>query len=843
MKRLLFSALFVAWAGPCPAPPIPVCPDCVSDTFDNGPLSATGEPLASGEYVTSGDFNGDGRLDVLLLDKATGLWRRGSEDALGPGFTFDQARPSGLEHVTGLAAGYFRQEGITAVAACSASTNRLHFILNGAASLNADAQPHEVTLPAAGPSALAAVDVPTVGTTTLPELTVATEAGVGTNLQRHVLGMTQTGGEFLNSSTPVNQRVLRLAPILIGDGTHVLGALLVDGTMSHRFELWQPAAGNFNTASAVLNPLVGARFISGFFDGDHADVLFYTEGSSTVRASRISLNTSNQPVPSPLQSHLLARTLRALYPLKRGAATEALALYTDGTAAVLDYAQGSGFSTVSSIDLANVPMPITGALPLPTGDFLMLTGDPADPSAGTTHAHRFNYDAATGGSRLVWTGALPAARLSSAAGNVLVFTADPLSDPNARLVRVAHVRDWTRNLSWPDQPGLKDLSLHAESYLNRNAGLGNPQPTTLPWFVGNGQFALGNQTTEAISMFTFDATLGERLDEVIVDPAPGSYDRAVHVMLRTRDPNMTLLYRKNGYDAFGAFPPGGLWLYGDATLEYFGSSNGQLTPRKSADFRFTRSAKEQDADGDGVPDFVEVAYGLDPEGSLTGEGTPTDFDGDGWSDLNEILAGANPGGPGVPGLADPAQHPAPNWLPPPTSQQFKLWVKPRGVQPAGTQAVAGPGTVVEAHDTTGTFLAKASMISYNDGSRWAHLAVPDTGDAQRIILLSTPPHFLPGPEPWPEPEPSTWPEKEPSGRELLGYVRIPPVTPLAFDFTFNPLEDPTAQAQAWVNARRAATGGARTEPVVELSYLSTLKVLLLERILRDLGPMRGLMFS
>ena len=52
--------------------------------------------------------------------------------------------------------------------------------------------------------------------------------------------------------------------------------------------------------------------------------------------------------------------------------------------------------------------------------------------------------------------------------------------------------------------------------------------------------------------------------------------------------------------------------------------------------------RHRDTDGDGVPDFVEAARGMDPfDGDLTG-----DADGDGWSDLDELLRGTDAGDAG-----------------------------------------------------------------------------------------------------------------------------------------------------------------------------------------------------
>src|SRR4051812_15510111 len=58
----------------------------------------------STEFISSGDFNGDGRLDALVLDKATGNARVGYQDVSGA-ITWAAPVPSGVPQAGALAVG------------------------------------------------------------------------------------------------------------------------------------------------------------------------------------------------------------------------------------------------------------------------------------------------------------------------------------------------------------------------------------------------------------------------------------------------------------------------------------------------------------------------------------------------------------------------------------------------------------------------------------------------------------------------------------------------------------------------------------------------------------------
>jgi hypothetical protein len=110
-----------------------------------------------GEFLTAADFNGDGIADVLVLDKLTGNARVGYADSNGA-LTWSSPLVTGVENVSGCAAGHFKltTHDILAVTAASLNRVQLYDLLNtnSASSLGSS------TAMGLGPHSLASLAAP-----------------------------------------------------------------------------------------------------------------------------------------------------------------------------------------------------------------------------------------------------------------------------------------------------------------------------------------------------------------------------------------------------------------------------------------------------------------------------------------------------------------------------------------------------------------------------------------------------------------------------------------------------------------------------------------------------------
>ncbi len=159
-----------------------------------------------------------------------------------------------------------------------------------------------------------------------------------------------------------------------------------------------------------------------------------------------------------------------------------------------------------------------------------------------------------------------------------------------------------------------------------------------------------------------------------ISPAGGEFHETVQVTIRgipspaLAGPVTAIRWRLDGgaaQDVPGDRAELQLATGGDHVVEAWSSQAGVLSPPVTKAFRLNLVAADsaRDADGDGIPDVVEAAIGLDPRTAdldrdsdgdgwsdfdewLRSErasgGAPTDTDGDGWSDLDETWRGTNP---------------------------------------------------------------------------------------------------------------------------------------------------------------------------------------------------------
>src|ERR1051326_4847645 len=108
------------------------------------------------EFITTGDFNGDGKPDIAIVDKAKGRVRFGYQLAEGF-FNWVAWRAGGVGGVTGVSVGRLVDDKHDSLALTSADNN-LSAIVDGV-NPSIETDPVKFPSPTLGPATVVAVDI------------------------------------------------------------------------------------------------------------------------------------------------------------------------------------------------------------------------------------------------------------------------------------------------------------------------------------------------------------------------------------------------------------------------------------------------------------------------------------------------------------------------------------------------------------------------------------------------------------------------------------------------------------------------------------------------------------
>ena len=228
------------------------------------------------EFFGAGDFDGDGRTDVVIVDKESGKFRLGygSTNNL---LSWVDCRFSGLKGVAGFSIGKLTATNLDSFAFSSADANQITIV--AASSSTAPGKPLIVPFNAAlGPSTLVAVDIGGPGNTVLADLYVSSiynspDPNLATMLRND-------GAEF-----PKIEETSLPGPALHGNrvslkvGRPELLCLLVSDAKGDTFHAESLATGKPVDAATIDGLTVGSDYVVGNFRGGNlSEFIFYKPG-------------------------------------------------------------------------------------------------------------------------------------------------------------------------------------------------------------------------------------------------------------------------------------------------------------------------------------------------------------------------------------------------------------------------------------------------------------------------------------------------------------------------------------------------------------------------------------
>lgn len=812
-----------------------------------------------------GDFNNDGRLDLVTVDRVNGQFRIGLSQVDGS-VAWQSTRASGCAQPDALAVGTVRSSTTDELILTGKAANHLYLVDPS----NAFTRPQTVTPNGIGPASVAAVDLNLAGNDpTLMDLVSFSAWNSPPNEdQRHLfqsLGSGISTAADLNIGSPVDRasRVL----IKTGDPQHFATFLRSGASSSFRILDSQNPALPLITSAASLP--AAADFVSAPFLGTaNFQFLFFEAGLTGL------LYCSTDPVTgalsAPASRGVGLDPIQSVHVTYDGTEYGIAVIYNDGDHADLFTLDGSGNPVFQQAIAPPEGERLKGVLNAMAGDLHLLHGPPGGPSSGSIHFKKngANWDA-------VGSASMPGTGSAAAIANVFLYDKEPLVNPDAKLVETIQVPDWTSSLMID---GSGNVTVLAETYAGTNDGLGSSSSTALGVKPGAATFGVDNQTFDEVSLTTSQGGLGVVPVQISIDPPAGTYARYFTARLTAPDTTgIDAYYRFDTTSAWTSFnfaidtiaPPGNTLT--PFTIYYYAedSSSGERSPVYQADYAWAGEPGTLDSDGDGVPDHVELDLGLDP---LAG----SDSDGDTLSDLDEILLGSDPAngsetasyGGGTLNLPpsrtddqdgdgfsdfdewasgsdpfDPASTPASSAL---TEFQnvFDLNLQPvsqsgnAGDTPDRDSYAVGDATYsptdLRLHDLNGDLI---HFTQTDNGSAFtspyaAFEGVPATG-RDLFVIASTPPTFdidqdtgLPG-----------W------GREILGLIPVPTLNAGAVTYAYAGGDEAT-EAANWIAAAQGHYA-ALTRPSFDRSpdLYDSLAVVLFERIVGDLLRDRGTISS
>ncbi|MCF7816606.1 MAG: hypothetical protein K9M54_01890 [Kiritimatiellales bacterium] len=573
------------------------------------------------DFLTTADLDGDGRSDLVLVDGANATVRIGYQLSAST-ITWFASRSLGLDEATGIACGNVLNAGHDVLVATAPMLNRYNLY-----HLNSPSQPPvPITASAAGigPRSVVAMDIGGAGNTVNDDLFSISIMNGSSPYKGTRIRSDGTQLITFGSANTLGSAWSRLNEVEYKTGLRALA--IIDGTGTLR--LYSLTSGSLVQVVYRALGLPTAPNYVGFIPqgSSYAQFLAWEPGQSTLRALAITEPSPGAYALSVVNSYDLGAPIQSIQ-LVAGAGITRLAVVFDGgvAAAIYDY-DGTGAPNLLQEISSALPDRFVGVLPFGTDDLVVLSSSSGDLSGViTANQHTFS------GGQFVSTGTemLPRGRVGAQA-NVMTFASEPFVNNAPRRLQLLRAGDWASSSIVAGG----SVSATVETDAGTLDGLGNPQAVSLGAANPSAAYTLDNQLHAAISTYSFDAARGDELVGIMVSPDPGSYGTSVAVSFSTT-PSATVYYRTAATAAWALYSAP-FTLFQDATVQYYAVGGTGQTIIREAAYTFTDTPSNLDSDGDGVPDYVELANGLDPVAS------GLDSDGDGYSDLEELLAGTDP---------------------------------------------------------------------------------------------------------------------------------------------------------------------------------------------------------
>ena len=319
------------------------------------------------EFFGRGDFDGDGRMDVVIVDKESGKYRLGYQQAAGA-FSWVDCRSSGLKGVAGFGIGRLLNAKLDGLVFASADANQITMV--ECASLTAPGKPVPVPFNAGlGPNTVVALDIGGEGKKAVADLYVGSIYNSPDPSQATLLR--NDGAEFPKlADLPLPGPAVRGNHLALKAGQADLLCVLVTGEQGDSFRAEDFSTGKDVSVATLTGLPAGSDYTAGNFRGSpRPEFIFYKPGGSNLLVRPV-----EEPAPGQFQfgageSFDLGQPVRRVITLAESGGPRLLVIFGQGEKA-----------GVFSFDGVRAPAPLqtlaatndlfTCAASLPTGFIL-----------------------------------------------------------------------------------------------------------------------------------------------------------------------------------------------------------------------------------------------------------------------------------------------------------------------------------------------------------------------------------------------------------------------------------------------------------------------------------------
>ena len=671
------------------------------------------------EFTATGDFNGDGNADVLIVDKTTGLYRIGYGTGLMTAPNYATSRATGVTDASSIAVGKLFGTSADSFAITAPAQNRVQILSPSGMGYT---EPKSVLSVGLAPETLCAIDI-TTGAAPTPEDDLAAIIGGHPTFGYALSEIRSNAGTWniIDVDDCPEGITARGNPLHTAVGGTTLVGVMRDLGATNTFEAYNPTGVGFTTELSVAGLPDNAGFIAVPFQVPHMDMIFYVPGASAVMVRRIVTSGPGWTFSAPF-NHTFGAPVAQIVPVADPAGAKMLVRFSSGLLAIYGYTSGVGFSAPVTLSPTGGSGVISSVVPSNGASQFQVLYAPAPGQPSTTAISFANNGS---GWTQTATTTLPVVNVYASYANVLLLSDMPFRSDNVSLLHSYKAGDWSSSVSIGGGPF--NVLAQIASFISSTQGIGTASPQNVGTAVSATPGTAINQQHMQFSIVNFDSTLGSSVEDISISPAAGSYSTGIQLTFSGYSGGTTAYYRLGSSGSFTAYNPASPpWAFTNGTVYYYANKPGTgPTPTKTAAYTFTTPPALQDRDGDGVPDFVEVDLGLNPDGG-------SDSDGDGFSDADEIAASSNPKNP----LSKPA-----NDAPSLSTLLVDVSVRRLNATGAATTGNAANGTVITISDPLGNRVGQGEIGLGTTTTYFGRITVLNATGDKGYLIAHTPDNF------------------------------------------------------------------------------------------------------